>query len=479
MSYINQKIKDTFPDVSVMKSRENDSLFVGRNLPSFVKDFILRRFSDAEGRADKECICSYLNTKMSDNPADIKSRLISGERVNITTRFIIKTDLGSGRTMFSIPDAQLFADAYIDADLVEKHRKVLVDGEKWGNITLVYQEPQGRRRGYISMVEFKAFEPYRIDPEYFFHARENFTTGEWLDLLISTMEYNPEGFKTEEQKLELISRLLVFVEPRLNMIELGPKGTGKSYVYNNMSKYAWVVSGGKISRAKLFYNKSTKQYGLMKYYDVVAIDEISTFGFVEPDEMQSIMKNYLEAGKATVDNVLLQSECGIALMGNIALDSDRHPIDKAYYKTLPEMFRESATLDRFHAFIEGWKLPRLDVGVILQGWALNAEYFSSVLHSLRTAPEYEAIFEAVVEYDASCDLRDLKAVRKVATAYCKLVFPHVKSVASMDDRQLSAFKDDYRMYCLEPAVYRRSIIRNQCHLIDREFRPEMPEFRIK
>ena len=143
------------------------------------------------------------------------------------------------------------------------------------------------------------------------------------------------------------------------------------------------------------------------------------------------------------------------------------------------MFQESATIDRFHSFIEGWKLPRLEAGSIMEGWTLNDEYFSSVLHKLRTETEYELLFDKLVEYDDSCDLRDLKAVKKVATAYAKLLFPQVKSLEVLTPEDADAYRLLYKEYCLDPAVYRRGIIREQCHLIDKEFRKEMPEFKLK
>lgn len=479
MSSISEKIKEYFPDLAIMKNSANSGLFTGRNLPSFVKDYIIRRFAGEDGIADRKKVSEYLTNKMPDNISIIKYHLLAGEQVNITVRFVVKSDLASGRTTFSIPDAQIFANAYISPVLLEEFKDELVDGEHWGNITLSYVEPQGRRNGYTEMVSYKSFEPYRIDYSYFLKARENFSIDEWVDVLIATMEYDPDTFSTMEQKLEFITRLLILVEPRLNMIELGPKGTGKSYVYNNISKHVWLLSGGKTSRAKMFYNKATKQFGLVKNHDAVVIDEISTFGFSDPDEMQSILKGYLEAGKATVDNVLFQSECGIGLAGNIQLTSELRPSDSKYFQKLPEMFQESATMDRFHSFIEGWKLPRLEAGSILQGWTLNSEYFSGVLHYLRTETEYESLFDRLVEYDHSCDLRDLKAVRKVATAYAKLLFPQVKSLTDLAQEDVDAYQQFYKDFCLEPAVYRRGIIRQQCHLIDKEFSKEMPEFKIK
>lgn len=479
MSNISEKIKEYFPDLAIMKNSANNGLFSGRNLPSFVKDYIIRRFASEYGIADRDMVNEYLINKMPDNIAIIKNRLLAGEQVNVTVRFIIKSDLASGRTTFSVPDAQITSNAFVSPQLLEEYKDGLTDGERWGNITLNYVEPQGRRSGYIEMTTYKSFEPYRVDYSYFLKARENFCIEEWIDLLIATMEYDPDTFDTIEQKQEFITRLLILVEPRLNMIELGPKGTGKSYIYNNLSKYVWLLSGGKTSRAKMFYNKATKQFGLVKNHDAVVIDEISTFGFSDPDEMQSILKGYLEAGKATVDNVLFQSECGIGLAGNIPLTSELKPSDSKYFQKLPDMFQESATMDRFHSFIEGWKLPRLEAGSILQGWTLNAEYFSSILHHLRTETEYESLFDQLVEYDSSCDLRDLKAVKKVATAYTKLLFPQVKSLDDLTPEDTDTFSHLYQDYCLNPAIYRRGIIREQCHLIDKEFSKDMPKFTIK
>lgn len=474
---INEKTKECFPELSVMKVRKYDSLFKGRNLPSFVKDFILRRYTDDEGVVDEAAVKAYLNEKMPSDAEVLKQRLLGGESVNLTTRFTVTTDMALGRVRFQMPDVSITSSAYVSEELLDKSKEPLTDGEHWGNVTLIYVEPEGRRKGYVLMTSFKSFEPYRIDISYYLDARESFTTEEWIDLLVATMEYNPEEF-APEQKFELISRLLVLVEPRLNLIELGPKGTGKSYVFNNLSKYAWLLAGGRTSRAKLFYNKATKQFGVMKNYDAVGIDEITTFQFSDPDEMQSIMKSYLEAGKAAVDNVMFQSECGLMLMGNIPLDKDMKPLNPSYAKNLPEMFRESATMDRFHGFIEGWKLPRLSKDHIIEGWVLNCEYFSSVLHMLRYSSEYDDMFTELVVVPHGCDLRDKKAVQRMAAAYHKLLFPHIRSLSDLEPEQIDVFKQLYNQYCLQPAIYRRQVIRDQCHRIDKEFKPEVSAFAV-
>lgn len=478
MAYINQKIKEVFPDLSVIKQASNNAFFKGRNLPSFVKDFVLRRYTDSEGNIDAAALKNYLDEKMPIDSNYIKQRLISGEAVNITTRFTTTTDIAKKRVKVTIPDLGISSDAYVTETLLQDKGAELADGEYWGNITLEYVEPEGKRNGFIQITSYIAFEPYKIDLDYFMQARQQFSLDEWIDVLVTIMEYNAEML-SQEEKLLMISRMLPLVEPRLNMIELGPKGTGKSYVYTNLSKYAWLLGGGKTSRARLFYNKATKQFGVIKNHDVVGMDEISTMTFAEPDEMQAILKVYLESGETKVDSVPFQSECGLVLLGNIPLNKDLKPQHTDYFRNLPEMFHESATMDRFHGFIEGWKLPRLNQSHIMEGWTLNTEYFSTVLHLLRPAAEYDDMFDQLVETNEDCDLRDKKAVKRIAAAYHKLLFPHIHSIEEIADEDQQNFKQLYAHYCLEPAVAMRQIIRKQCHLIDKEFKAEMGEFCVR
>jgi ATP-dependent Lon protease len=405
----------------------------------------------------------------------VKSRLHLQETVQLLTRFIITTDIKGGKVRFAIPDAGIkFNEAVIPDYVVNQHKDDLIDGEKWGVIKLVNIKPIGKEKGQIELAEYKPFRPYKVDLKYFCECRKQFTTEEWINVLLAAMEYNPDGFSGTTQKLEFLTRLLIFVEPRLNMIELAPKGTGKSYVFGNLSKYGWLISGGKVSRAKLFYDKSRQLPGIMKNYDFCTFDEIQTIIFQDPPEMQAILKSYLESGKATVDNYAFLSECSTMLMGNIPLSSNNQPLTSKYFSSLPESFRESALLDRFHGFIEGWYLPRMDDSLILKGWTLNVEYFSEVLHLLRTAPEYSMLVNEVIDSEEKSDLRDLKAIKKIASAYSKLLFPHITSVDELD-------KNDFKLYCLDPAIRRRGIIKEQCSNIDSEssFSKPMPEIRLK
>ena len=319
------------------------------------------------------------------------------------------------------------------------------------------------------MVDYKPFKPYSsVDVNYLAEARRHFSINEWIDLIISAMEYDPNGFSNLTQKLEFVTRLLIFIEPRLNVIELAPKGTGKSYVFGNLSKYGWLVSGGKVTRAKLFYDKSKQQNGIIKNHDFTVFDEIQTIVFQEPAEIQAALKSYLESGKTTIDNNEFSSECGLMLMGNIPLTAARMPASPLYFDSLPQNFRESALLDRFHCFIEGWLLPRIDTSMIFHGWTINVEYFSEILHTMRTVNRYSLLFDQLVNFEGKADVRDSKAIKRIATAYMKLLFPNWTKPEDVN-------KEDFMLYCLDPAVRRRGIIKEQCHNIDPEFKTRMPE----
>ncbi|MCR4857683.1 MAG: BREX system Lon protease-like protein BrxL [Bacteroidales bacterium] len=470
---IETKIRTAFSSNAIYKNpAATNSLFVGRNLPSFVKDFLLKKFIDSEGHIDQGLLTSFLNSVMPKEP--IKERLRDNSEVTVLARFIVSIDLVKGVTRFAIPDMDIKEkEGQIPEYVYSKHKGELVDGEKWGIIKLCVMPDDDGKKNHIEMVDYKPFKPYKsVDIQYFQEARKHFTTEEWLDVLLSAMEYDANGFESISQKIEFLTRLLIFLEPRLNVIELAPKGTGKSYVFGNLSKYGWLVSGGKVTRAKLFYDKQKKQNGIIKNHDFTVFDEIQTIVFQEPSEIQAALKSYLESGKTTIDNNEFSSECGLMLMGNIPLTKEKRPVSNLYFNSLPVNFRESALLDRFHCFIEGWHLPRINKSMIFKGWTINVEYFSEIMHTLRTNNQYSLLFDELVTFEKDADMRDFNAVKRITTAYMKLLFPHW---ISKEDVNLGEFD----LFCLQPAIRRRGIIKEQCHNIDAEFKTRMPLIQLK
>jgi ATP-dependent Lon protease len=321
-------------------------------------------------------------------------------------------------------------------------------------------------------VDYKPFKPYEVDIEYFREKRREFSLEEWIDLLIRSMEYNPEGFESLSQRLLFLARLLVFVEPNLNMIELAPKGTGKSYTFNNLSKYGWVISGGVVSRANLFYDIARATPGIIKRYDFVALDEISSIKFSDPAELQGALKNYLESRTFAIADYRDNSDAGFILLGNLPLTKDRKPLHNKYFVNLPKFFQDSALLDRFHGFIEGWKLPRMREDLKLRGYALNVEYFSEILHKLRTTSDFAKVVDSLLDIPKNADTRDTRAILKICTGYLKLLFPHVH-----DKEEIS--KKDFEIFCFKSALNMRKIIKKQISSIDEEFNEILPEIKVK
>ncbi|MBF0102577.1 MAG: BREX system Lon protease-like protein BrxL [Desulfobacterales bacterium] len=471
MNPFDEKIKSSFPDESVYKIPERYSIFSGKNLPSFIKDWLIRKFSDENGELDSSGLLLFLEKHIPHKNSDIKNRIRTyGEEITILTRFIVETDILKNVLRFSIPDLGIKNNEGRIPDYVARKHKELKEGEMWGVISLLYKPPEGKEKGCIDLTDFKPFKPYEVDVEYFRQTRKAFSIEEWIDLLIRSMEYNPEGFTHLTQKLLFISRLLIFTEPNLNILELAPKGTGKSYIFGNLSKYGWLISGGTITRAKLFYDISKNSMGIINHFDFVSMDEIETIKFSDENELQGALKNYLESGVFTVANIRKTASAGLMLLGNLPL-LDNQPIHHNYLATLPSFFQSSALMDRFHGFIEGWKLQRINENLKVKGYTLNVEYFTEMLHSLRNIPDYSYIVSELLHIPKTADTRDTTAIKKLCSAYLKLLFPDVQSPADVN-------KEHFNTFCLKPAMEKRSIIRKQLALMDNEYKEDMPNLSI-
>lgn len=470
LDYLDRKIRDVFPDESVYKDDDIRAIFgESRKLPSFIKDWLIKRFSE-DDRIDKEGILEFLDKYMPQRDTIlmelIKERFRS---IKVLSRILVKPDIKSGEIRFSLPDLGIKEEeGIIDKTIVDKGI-IKSSGEWWGVCEIVYIK-EDKKQGYIKLKDFKPFKPYEVDLSYYIDARREFSTEEWIDLLVRSMEFNPEHL-TLDQKLTLLCRLSVFVEPNLNLIELAPKGTGKSYVFSNLSKYGLLISGGSVSRAKLFYNKLTKEVGAITKYDFIALDEVQTISFSDPEEMKGILKSYLENGRFSLENYRGEASAGMVLLGNIPLGKDRLPLSENYFEHLPEVFRETALLDRFHGFIEGWKLPRFHEGLKVRGYALNVEYFSDILHMLRDRGEYASYLMDILSIPQKADTRDKKAILKITTALLKLIFPNAPNVG--------ASKADIQTYCLNIAKNLRRTIKQQLHIMDKEYSSDIPDIKIE
>lgn len=465
------RLKEYFGDMLVFKNPDYGKFFSALSLPSFMRDWLLMRFSDSSGVIDKEEVTDYVKRTIPQKSQwpQIEFRLLHDyETVRFLAKIKIDFDTTTRTAFFSLPDfgvPKKKGEAIADWEVIEKNKEyLLAPNEVWGICEIAVVEentPKGLKNVY-KLVGFKPFSPYTIDLLYYCEARKAFTIDEWIDILLSAIDYNPQGYAGPTQKMAMLSRLLPFVEKRVNLIELAPKGTGKSYLFSQISKYGWLVSGGSVSRAKMFYDINLKSNGLVSFYDYVAFDEIQSIKFTDASEMQGALKGYLESptGEFRVGNARGIGEAGLILLGNI--DIDRMNIYTNMFVDLPDIFHESALIDRFHGFIKGWEIPRMQESLKINGWALNVEYFGEIMHQLRGEVIYRGVVDELLTYPKNADTRDTEAIKRICTAFLKLLFPNVRKAEDVN-------REEFHRYCLQPAIEMRRVIKIQLGIIDSEF----------
>ena len=472
------KLKDIFGDMLVYKSSGNAKFFSALSLPSFMRDWLVMRFADFEGKIDTAEVSEYVEKNI---PTKAKWQnllmklLYHGKPARFLAKIKIDFDMSNRRALFSLPDLAFpkrKSEAVADWDVVEKNAKNLLSpNESWGIVEINCRNEKGKN--IFCLVDFVPFCPYEIDLEYYADARENFSIDEWTDIILSAVDYNPDGYETISQKFSMLKRLLPFVEKRLNLIELAPKETGKSYIFSQISKYGWLISGGSITRAKMFYDISKQATGLVSHYDYVAFDEIQSITFKgDASEMQGALKGYLENGEYRVGSSRGTGDAGLILLGNIdALNMNEN---KNMFADLPAIFQESALIDRFHGFIKGWTIPKMRENLKANGWALNTEYFGEILHRLRDELCYRAVVEELLDVPKNAATRDTKAIKRICTGFLKLLFPNVKSAEQIN-------VEDFKKFCLNPAKEMRGVIKTQLGILDAgEFgQSVIPDIKVK
>jgi len=462
----------------VYKSAQQNKFFSALGIPSYLRDWLVMRFADNEGRINIEEVNEYVRQYIPrrDQWELMKNEMSKeGNKVRFLAKLRVEMDVKTGEGLFSMPDLGFPGRKYeamiTDRILREKKEVLLSSSETWGIVELEWRMEKilGRQEeGRVFMVDFKPFRPYRVELEFYQEARKEFSLEEWIDILLMAVDYNPVGFLSREEKLIMLSRLLPFVEKRVNMIELAPKGTGKSYLFSQLSKYGWLVSGGSISRARLFYDLSRRTTGLVSRYDYVALDEIQSISFPDEEEVRGALKGYLESGEYRVGDYRGVGEAGFVLLGNIS--EEKMNENTNMFRELPAIFHESALIDRFHGFIKGWKIPRMRENMKAEGWGLNVEYFSEILHALRNEIRYRAVIDELLHVPKGADTRDTEAIKRLATGFLKLFFPHIHSVDALE-------VGEFTEYCLDPARLMRATIRKQLHLMDNEYSDALPEIK--
>ncbi len=481
--YDSDKLRRYFPATTVYKDPTVMAMFKSAKIESFLRDWITKRKSDRDGKIPNlDELSEYVATVIPHR--NEKDKLEEEARSNGETRpFLAKINVKFHSTAnyhsFEILDlgfshAHTMIEEYVWDRIKEE---IIGEAGGWGLVKLGYMPPEGNKKnGRFTLLDYKTFCPYEVSIDAFREARQHFDSEEWMDILLGAIDYNADGF-VRRQLLEeeiwsakhtMLTRLLPFIQANLNLIELAPQQTGKSYIFGKLSKYGWLAGGGSISRAKLFLDMraGTQAAGLVTFNDFVAIDEVKSIKFTNDKEMAGILKGYMEDGRVKVGNVNVEGGAGIIFLGNINIDDMDGTRDM--FRELPEVFRDTALIQRIHGFVPGKNIPALSPKMFMNGWALNTEYFTEIMHLLRAPAEnmrYRALVGELVTVGSSGDEtsgREQEAVMRLCIAYLKLFFPHANS----DLIRTVSFRKDFNRYCLQPAKRMQETVHKQMQIIN-------------
>lgn len=462
MEVFEQKALDYFGDVIINKALIYQAGFGARAIPTYVGEWILSKFTEdgALTGASRERIAGFLGKYLptKGQKDEIKNRLLKMETVQILDDYSVTVNLRTGQRHLRIPILDI-NDAFLSQQIVDQN-DLLVKSGVWGIGSLFYVPPDGPGdQGQVWMREFKPFQVSNVDLVYFQECRQNFSTSEWLDLMVSSMGFNPHA-QSHQQKMILITRILPLIEARLNIVELAPKGTGKSFVYDNLSRYARVMAGGKVTPAVLFHNLVTQTPGLITRYDAIVLDEVQSISGDSAGELIAGLKVYLESGRYSRGSTMGTAEASFIMMGNITLDEQHLPIyqDTGLFREIPNFLQETAFIDRVHGLVAGWEIGRVTKDTPSQSLGFKGDFFSEVLHALHSAAEHGEYVSENIRLINCNDLRDRKAITRLATGYLKTLFPNMQPS-----------EEEFRDHCVKPAVELRQRIRDELHKLDPEY----------
>ncbi|MDH7567971.1 MAG: BREX system Lon protease-like protein BrxL [Armatimonadota bacterium] len=453
-----RKIREVLGPVVIDKCRLPASKLRERGVPGYVAEWVLDYVVPGEGpltpeEARKVQEWAAAHIPKADESNVVRDRLLRGEMVKVLTPLEVevvvtrqKQDRAGRLSFLEIKDAK------VREDLTEKYPELLKGG-MWGRADLF-----GTDDGVI-VADFRPMQA-QVDLDLWKEARCQFTLQEWRSLLILSMGYEP-GAYSEAAQMWLLCRLLPLVQKNLCMMELAPKGTGKSYIYQNISPKVRVVSGGNVTPAVLFVNNSTGQPGILARFALVVLDEVQKLKFEHPEEVVGTLKGFLANGViGRGGKYEMSSDCSLMLLANIELDEEMRPVSKLLSRELPDFLQETAFLDRISGIIPGWEIPKLTSASLTQSVGLKTDFFGNILLALRDDLLADHACERRIRCAGPDDLeRNSKPVRALASGLMKLLFPHGQ-----------CSDEEFYRYCVRPAVRMRQLVWDELYTLDPEFR---------
>lgn len=417
---------DAFPGLVVRKDllRRMRSSF---GVPAFVIEFLLGKYcASIDEDAINEGLEFVRETLASkyvkpDERESVKSAIKQHTTYEVIDKVSVKLVETQDKYWASLSNLNL---DYINIDdrLVHEHDRLLMGGV-WAEVALRYDDSfifKGQNRPFF-IDSIRPIQLSNRNLEGYVTGRKRFTRDQWLDLLMRSMGYEPNHpYYTKRRKLHCILRLVPFVEKNYNSVELGPRGTGKSFVYQQMSPYCHLVSGGQTTTPTMFVNLSTGQRGLVCLWDVVAFDEAAGIDFSDKSGI-NIMKGYMEDGAFSRGRDIITAEGSVVFVGNI--DGEISTIVRTshlFYPMPKEM--DTAFYDRIHAYIPGWEFQKTHDDAYTNHFGLVTDYLAEVFRELRKS-SYVDYAERYFKFGSHLGGRDQKAVRKIISGLIKLLHP--------------------------------------------------------
>ena len=422
MTALDRKIADAFPGITVRKDLVSE--VKGNALvPTYVLEYLLSNYAANTDEASIESGVKRVQQILTENYVHREeANLVQSKiRERGSYRIIDKVEvsLNDRLDQYEASFANLgISQVVVDAQTVKKYPKLLVTGI-WCMCEVSYAYAAGEvpwRLERLSPVQMS-----RDDTANFTQQRTKFTDAEWIDLLMQSIGFNPALF-SDRAKLWHLVRLVPFVERNYNLIELGPKGTGKSHIYSEFSPHGILISGGEVTVAKLFVNNATRRVGLVGYWDTVAFDEFAGRAKKAGKDLVAVMKNYMANKTFSRGTDMLQGEASMVFVGNTTHTVPYMLKNSDLFEELPAQYHDSAFLDRIHCYIPGWEFEQIRPEMFTNGFGFVVDYLAEILHSMRDM-DYSTAYERYFTLSPTLTTRDKDGIRKTFSGLMKLVYP--------------------------------------------------------
>lgn len=423
---IKRKLRDNF-DGYIVRKDLTKSIREGANVPVYVLEYLLGQYCNSD---DQEIIDEGIenvkrilrdNYVRPDEAQKILSLLREHGSYTIIDKITVVLNTKEDRYEAAFSNLGI-KNIPIHPDYVKDYDRLLCGGI-WCILRLEYEfiEEDKKNSQPIRVRSLKPIQMPHIDMDDLKSGRKAFTKEEWIDVILRTIGMEPEKF-TQREKWLLLARMVPLVENNYNLCELGPRSTGKSYVYEQISPNSILVAGGQTTVANLFYNMSNNTVGLVGMWDVVAFDEVAGIKFKDKDGVQ-IMKGYMASGSFSRGKAEIQAKASMVFVGNINQSVETLLKTSSLFDPFPpEMGMDTAFLDRMHSYVPGWEIPKYRPDFFTDDYGFITDYLSEFFRELRK-DSYSDLMDKYFKLGNNLNQRDTIAVRKTVSGLIKLVYP--------------------------------------------------------